>query len=72
MPRVHKDYREGRCSRFTNESKFDSDRSNTRKMAQEAIREGEALRQKLQGHRVLIPNEYETSLDRDLKNAFRS
>lgn len=25
MPRVHKDYREGLCSRFTNESKFTND-----------------------------------------------
>lgn len=68
MPRVHKDYREGRCSRFTNASKFDTDRTNTQKMAQEAIREGEALRQKLVGHRILMASEH---LDRDLKNAFR-
>lgn len=68
MPRVHKDYREGRCSRFTNASKFDTDWTNTQKMAQEAIREGEKLRKRLEGHRILLAVDH---MDRELKNAFR-
>lgn len=69
MPRVHKNFREGRCSRFTNESKFE--RTNTYEMAKDAIREGEELRRKLIGHRVLeVPYAIQHE-DRELMNAFR-
>lgn len=79
MPRVHKNYREGMCSRFTNESKFE--RCDSFKMAQEAIREGEKLRRKIEGHRILESSpilhtdtsEMQNILrtDRELMNAFR-
>ena len=64
MPRVHKNYREGRCSRFTNESKFLG--TNTRKMAEEAIREGDRIRKMISGRRILLDLR-----ERELKNAFR-
>lgn len=65
MPRVHKNYREGRCSRFTNESKFIGT-TNTKKMAEEAIREGDRIRKMISGHRILLD-----LTQRELKNAFR-
>lgn len=43
----------GKLSRFTKPSKFDEP-TNTEKMAQEAIREGETLRRMLHGKRILI------------------
>lgn len=67
MPRVHKDYREGMCSRFTNESKFWKDDLPAIRIAEEALKEGDLLREKLKGKRIL----FDVKIDRELKNAFR-
>lgn len=67
MPRVHRDYREGMCSRFTNESKFWKDKTPAIKFAREASKEGDLLREKLKGHRIL----FDVKTERELKNAFR-
>lgn len=66
MPRVHKDYREGRCARFTNESKFWPENNIVQRVAQEAISEGENLRKLLTGRRILLDLS-----GRELKNAYR-
>lgn len=67
MTRIHKDYREGRNARFTNESKFWPEKNICSKIAQEAITEGENLRKMLSGKRVLL----DISNKVELKNAFR-
>lgn len=60
--------RQGSFSRFTNESKF-TENLNTKRIAAEALLEGEELREKLKGKRILLVRTEKDSWE--LKNAFR-
>jgi hypothetical protein len=66
MARVHRDVREGMCSRFTHESKFWTENSSASVQAVKALSEGDRLRKMLTGRRILLDLR-----QRDLKNAFR-
>lgn len=68
MSRVHRNLREGYNSRFTNESKFWGENSSSNTMAAKAIFEGDELRRKLQGHRILVDVSH---TERELRNAFK-
>lgn len=68
MRKVHRNILEGRRSYWTNPSKFDGVK-NTETMAERMVTEGDLLRRKLQGHRILL--DLRTGNERDLKNAFR-
>lgn len=52
MRRVHRNSSEGKRAYFTNESKF-TEKINTRLTAEEALKEGQKLRTKLFGKRIL-------------------
>jgi len=65
MSRIHS-VREGRYSKYTNESKFGGTR-NTDTFAEEAISDGDKLRKKIAGRRILP----DLRDERELKNSFR-